>query len=113
MTRLRNDVYCDYYRNQALQRGGGMPYFAGARYQRGHGLGNVFRGIFSGLRSIFPSLLKTAGRHALTTGVNIASDMLDGKKFKDVAGTHAMHGLKSAARDVAPDVVKAIKRPFD
>jgi hypothetical protein len=109
-------MYNDYYRNQALgvhqQHGSGfdMPYFSGARYQKGHGLANIFGNIFRGLRAIMPSVFKTVGRHALTTGVNIANDMLDGKNIKEVAGRHALYGLKSAAGEVAPVVVKTIKQ---
>jgi hypothetical protein len=107
-------MHHDYYRNQALgvrQHGGfDMPFFAGARYQRGHGLGSIFGNIFRGLRSIMPNIFKTVGRHALTTGVNIANDMLEGKKIKEAVGQHALHGLKTAAREVAPVVVETIKR---
>jgi hypothetical protein len=104
-------MYHDYYRNQALQRGGfAMPYFAGARYQRGHGLGSIFGSIFRGLKSIFPSVMKTVGRHALTTGVNIANDVLEGKNIKEAAKTHGLRGLKSAAGEVVPEIVETIKQ---
>lgn len=107
----RNCMYHDYYENQALQRGGfDMPYFAGVRYQRGHGLGSIFGNIFRGLRSIFPSVLKTVGRHALSTGVNIANDVLEGKKLKDAAVSHGLHGLKAAAGEVVPEIVETIKQ---
>ena len=108
-------MYHDYYRDQALgvhQHGSeyDMPYFSGAKYQRGYGLANIFGNIFRGLRSISPNVFKTVGRHALTTGVNIANDMLEGEKVRDVAGQHALQGLKSAASEVAPVVVKTIKQ---
>ncbi len=44
-------MYEDYY---AKQSGGEMPVFRGARYQRGHGLGNFF----SGLKRVAIPLLK-------------------------------------------------------
>jgi hypothetical protein len=104
-------MYHDYYRNQALQRGGfDMPYFAGTRYQRGHGLGSIFGNIFRGLKSIFPSVLRKVGRHALSTGVNIANDVLEGKKFKDAAMSHGLRGLKTAAGEVVPEIVETIKQ---
>ena len=40
--------YNEYYARQA---GGALPYFAGAQYQRGHGLGSLFGGL---LRSAMP-----------------------------------------------------------
>jgi hypothetical protein len=108
-------MYHDYYRDLALGvrqngRGFDMPYFSGAKYQRGFGLANIFGNLFRGLRSILPNVFKTVGRHALTTGVNIANDMLEGKKIRDVAGQHALQGLKSAASEVAPVVMKTIKQ---
>jgi hypothetical protein len=36
-------AYPDYYIHQA---GKGYPVFAGRRYQRGHGLGSIFGGLF-------------------------------------------------------------------
>ena len=105
-------MYHDYYRRQALHRGGGLdiPYFAGARYQRGHGIGSIFKSIFSGLKSIFPRVLRTVGKHALKTGANIATDMIEFRRFQDAAKEHGMQGLKAAAGDVVPQVVETIKQ---
>ena len=106
-------MYGDYYNRQALHRGGGLvdiPYFAGARYQRGHGIGSIFSSIFRGLRSIFPGVLKTVGKHALKTGVNIAGDVLEGRRFQDSIKDHGVQGLKAAAGDVVPQVMETIKQ---
>jgi hypothetical protein len=108
-------MYQDYYRNQAFglrQHGGfdNMPFFRGSSYQRGHGLGSIFGNIFRGLRAIMPSVFKTVGRHALTTGVNIANDVLEGKKLKESVRQHGLQGLKSAAGEVAPVLLDTIKR---
>ena len=62
--------YDSYYLQQARQHGGNMPYFAGAPYQRGHGLGNIF----SALRSVLPGVAKSLGRYAVRTGVEVAKD---------------------------------------
>ena len=56
--------YDDYY---ARQVGGALPYFTGARVQRGHGFGSLFSGL---LRSVAP-LIK---RGALTLGKACADD---------------------------------------
>ena len=34
-----------YYVDQAKQKGGSLPEFLGARFQRGHGLGSIFKGL--------------------------------------------------------------------
>ena len=57
--------YDDYY---AQQVGGALPYFAGARVQRGHGFGSLFGGL---LRSVAPLIKRGAlalGNRALKTG---------------------------------------------
>ena len=56
--------YDDYY---AQQVGGALPYFAGARVQRGHGFGSLFAGL---LRSVAPLIKRGAlalGNRALKT----------------------------------------------
>ena len=83
-----------------------MPYFAGAPYQRGHGLGNIF----SALRSVLPGVAKSLGRYAVRTGVEVAKDWLAGKKIKDVLGTHAFRGAVGATREIVPQVLEAVRR---
>ena len=62
--------YDDYY---ARQVGGALPYFTGARVQRGHGFGSLFSGL---LRTVAPLIKRGAvalGKHALATGAQIAA----------------------------------------
>ena len=71
--------YNDYYARQA---GGALPYFAGAQYQRGHGLGSLFGGL---LRSAMPLIKRGAlalGKGALKTGVRIAGDVLSATRHR-------------------------------
>ena len=95
--------YNEYY---ACQAGGALPYYAGAQYQRGHGLGNLFGGL---LRSAMPliksmPLIKRGavalGRGALKTGVRTADDVMSGQSIKTAtkrcltdAGRSVMRGL--------------------
>ena len=58
--------YDDYY---AQQVGGALPYFAGARVQRGHGFGSLFGGL---LRTVAPLIKRGAlalGNRALKTEI--------------------------------------------
>ena len=74
--------YDDYY---ARQVGGALPYFTGARVQRGHGFGSLFSGL---LRSVAPLIRRGAvalGKRALTTGAQIASDVVAGQNVKKAA----------------------------
>ena len=95
--------YNDYYARQA---GGSLPYFAGAQYQRGHGLGSLFGGL---LRSAMPLLKRGAmalGKGALKTGVRIAGDVLSGQNIKTAAKRRVtvLSGLR-------PPPGKRIKHP--
>lgn len=58
-----------YFMNQALQSGYG---FHGAQYQRGVGLGSMFRGLMRTVIPIAGSALKTTGKKALVAGANAA-----------------------------------------
>ena len=89
--------YNEYYARQA---GGALPYFAGAQYQRGHGLGSLFGGL---LRSAMPLIKRGAlalGKGALKTGVRIADDVMSGQSIKSATkrrvantGMNLMRGL--------------------
>ena len=74
-------MYEDYYTNQS---GHGMPVFAGARYQRGHGLGSILSGL---LRRIILPFFRANGRtiasKAIKTGLEVADDVAQGKSLKE------------------------------
>ena len=97
--------YNDYYARQA---GGALPYFAGAQYQRGHGLGSLFSGL---LRSAMPLIKRGAvalGKGALKTGVRIAGDVLSGQNIKTAAKRRVTEALLTGLRSPPG---KRIKRP--
>ena len=66
--RYDTKAYHDYYIHQA---GKGYPVFAGRRYQRGHGLGSIFGGLFKAAVPLLKKGAKTLEREALKTGLNI------------------------------------------
>lgn len=76
-----------YYLNQI---GSGLPAFVGSRYQRGHGLGSMFKSLFRWISPIFkthalPVLsqgAKTVGEEAIKTVAGIANDALSGKTLE-------------------------------
>lgn len=89
--------YTNYYLNQA---GSGLSGFSGNRYQRGHGF---FGKLFSS--AVLPAL-KFLGRQALSTGVGVAEDVLEGKNFKESAKRRAIESGRATAR-------AAVKRAKD
>jgi len=64
-------------------RGRGIPYFAGPVYQRGHGIGSLFRGLFRFAMPFIKQGAKAVGRQALQTGMQVAGDMLENRPVKE------------------------------
>ena len=94
------DMYEDYYMQQS-GGGGAMPGFAGARYQKGHGLGSILSGLF---RRVLP-FLKANGKNfavnLLRTGVDVADDVFDGgKKFTESLKERVPQGIKRTVQDL-------------
>jgi hypothetical protein len=56
----------------------GYPVFAERRYQRGHGLGSIFGGLFKAAMSLLKKGTKTLEREALKMRLNIAGDVVQG-----------------------------------
>lgn len=80
--------YEDYYEKQS---GSGLPVFYGAKQQKGHGLGNVFKSFYRWIAPIFKThalpLIKDGaqalGTETVRTLANVANDTLDGTKLKE------------------------------
>ena len=102
--------YDDYY---ARQVGGALPYFTGARVQRGHGFGSLFSGL---LRTVAPLIKRGAvalGKRALATGAQIAGDVVAGKNVKKAAkrrATAACRNLMQSLLNTPPPPGKRVKR---
>ena len=84
----------NYYSQQARET---TPVFRGAPYQRGYGFGSVFKRIFRWIVPIIKEhalpVVKSVGKEALKSAVNIASDTIDGKDFKTSAKNQAKKSL--------------------
>lgn len=68
-----NDVYTEYYLNQAGSGFGNV--YAGGVYQKGHGIGSFLGGLF---RCVFPILKSGSavlGSELLKSGANVMSDI--------------------------------------
>jgi hypothetical protein len=76
-------LFNQYYAQQ--QKGGGdFPVYIGRERQRGHGIGDIFKSIWSFL---FPAI-KTIAPHAIRAGANIVEDVTSGNTWKDSAMKH-------------------------
>ena len=102
--------YDDYY---ARQVGGALPYITGARVQRGHGFGSLFSGL---LRSVAPLIKRgvlALGKRVLTTGAQIAGDVVAGQNVKKAAkrrATAAGRDLMQSLLATPPPPGKRVKR---
>jgi len=89
------DMYQDYYTGKRQFGSGNMPVFVGAKYERGHGLGNIFSGL---LRNILLPLIKGnapswAGKVAKTR-LNLVHDASRGVPFKQSVKRQVPKALK-------------------
>ena len=73
-------AYHDYYIHQA---GKGYPVFAGRRYQRGHGLGSIFGGLFKAC--FVEKGCKDPRTRGFKKRLNIAGDVVQGRNIKQAA----------------------------
>ena len=86
------ELYEQYYdRQQRVQ--GDFPVYVGAYRQRGHGLGDILRGLW---RRIVPAF-KSFAPHVLRTGANIVEDVAGGKSWKDAAFQRVPETIKRVA----------------
>ena len=106
-------AYENYYLSQV---GHGMPYFAGAGVQQGYGLGNLFSSIAKSVLPLVKKGAKTLGKQVLQSGVDFASDVLQGKNVKQAAidqakaaGTNLLQAAQRK-RKAAPRKVQKKKR---
>ena len=77
------------------QLGGQMPVFHGGHFQRGYGIGSFFSSLARRALPFLQKGVKTVGRAALKTGMNIAGDVLAGKTLKDSLQSHIQQTAKT------------------
>jgi len=94
-------MYQDYYTGKHQFGSGNMLIFRGAKYQRGHGLGNILGGLFGSILLTFVkrNVPMLAGK-AIKTGINLASDASRGVPFKRSFKKHVPKALKETVEDV-------------
>ena len=92
-------LYEQYYIDQAKQQGGSLPAFHGARFQRGYGLGSIFRGLFRWAVPHLQQGVKMLGKKALETGVDVAQDVLEGKNLKESLNKRGKQAIGLSPQD--------------
>lgn len=92
-----------------------MQVFMGRRRQRGHGIGSVISGAFKSLlpaagnllKSLGSKLVTNVGSKALSTGANIATDILAGKRPSDALRSR----LGAAGSEIARNPLSLLSTP--
>ena len=85
------DLYERYYDLQQSGKGE-FPVYVGAFKQRGHGLGDILRGLW---RRIVP-IFKSFAPHVLRAGANIVEDVASGKTWKESAFQRVPEVIRTA-----------------
>ena len=100
---VTGEGFKDYYVNQI---GHGMPVFAGATMQRGHGMGNILRGL---LRVAMP-LIKSVGKSALKKSAPVIKEVGKRalKRGLDVTTTELLNPKRSKATHMVGELVKDV-----
>jgi hypothetical protein len=104
--------YKQYYLNQAGF--GHLPVYRGVQFQRGYGLGGVFRKFFTWvipiLRQHAIPIAKTFGEEVIKSASNLANDALEGKNIKDSAKIRIDESMKNLSRKAGVQAGEGYKR---
>jgi hypothetical protein len=64
------------------QRGGNIAGYCGARFQRGYGIGGIFKSLAKYAIPLFKQVAKVAGKRALQAATKVGQDVLQGKNVR-------------------------------
>ncbi|GFW23025.1 uncharacterized protein F54H12.2 [Trichonephila clavipes] len=80
------------------QTGSGLTHYKGIHFQKGYGIGGIFRRLF---RAALPFLVKggkSIEKEVLMTGSRVASNVLSGENFKEAVKTRSRESGKKLAQ---------------
>ena len=72
------------------QRGGNIAGYRGARFQRGYGIGGIFKSLARYAIPLFKQGAKVVGKRALQAATEVGQDVLHGKDGKESVKTHGV-----------------------
>ncbi|GBM67577.1 hypothetical protein AVEN_73706-1 [Araneus ventricosus] len=79
-------------------KGSGIPYYEGVSFQKGYGLGGIFRRFFRAARPFLVKGGKALGKEALVTGTNVVNDVVSGEDIKTATKRRSKEAGKNLAR---------------
>jgi len=92
---------------------GGYDVFRGVPYQRGSGLGSVFRSFLRYLLPYGKQIGSAIGKQGLESGSRVLSSVLEGKDLKETLIDEGKSGLKNLLQKAADNVTKQKGKGFD
>ncbi len=98
----------EFWRAHYAQRGGNP--FQGYAFQRGAGIGSIFKGLLRVILPVAKSAGRTVGKQALKSGAAIMSDVLDGRDIGEAAVAHGKRGVGMLARNAVRKVTGKKKK---
>ena len=103
-TRVPLEIYINYYKDQ--QQGyGSEDRFHGVAFQRGHGFGSVFKGLWRIVRPLVRSAGKAIGKQAIRSSAELMGDI--------ARGENVMHSFKSRAEEGGRELASTTKRKLE
>jgi hypothetical protein len=87
---------------------GPIHVYRGLEYQRGAGLGSLFRTLLRIVLPIAKSVARGVGKEALHTVAGLAEDVSQGANLQDAATKHLKAGAKRAVRRGAIKIAQAM-----
>lgn len=82
-----------FFASQSIQYGG--AYYVGVPYQRGYGIGSVFKSLYRFLLPITEQIGKEIGKEGFATSVRFLNDIIQGQSPKEALVTESKEGLKN------------------
>ena len=83
------------------QRGGNIAGYRGARFQRGYGIGGIFKSLARYAIPLFKQGAKVVGKRALQAATEVGQDVLQGKNVRESVKTHGGDVVKDFAEQGA------------
>ncbi|MCP4493003.1 MAG: hypothetical protein GY820_37740 [Gammaproteobacteria bacterium] len=96
--------------NGQFQRGGGLPAFSGYAYQRGYGLGGIFKGLMRYVMPLAKQAGKAVGKQALVTASEIAQDVVNDVDISEAIQNRGKAGVGKLIKKGAKAVRKGKKK---
>jgi hypothetical protein len=92
------------------KRGGNITGYRGARFQRGYGIGGIFKSLARYAIPLFKQSAKIVGKRALQAATEVGQHVLRGKNVRESVKTHGGDVVKDFAEQGAKALLQQAGR---